>query len=94
MCIGSVDREFQRDAYLVKLCRHILQWSQQDLAEKAGITLQTVQNIECAEGRYERKPRWRINRAFANAGLSLVNHRDVPHIGISPALYEERGLLG
>lgn len=60
----------------VKAARELLGWSQNDLAEKSGISVPTIQRLEAAGGELggRRETAEAISRALTRAGIEFLNH--------------------
>jgi len=56
-----------------RAARALLNWSQSDLAERAGVTLATVQNFELERHSPYQRTLDRIVRTFADAGVEFTN---------------------
>jgi transcriptional regulator with XRE-family HTH domain len=59
---------------LLKAAREVVAWSQEDLAEKSGVSLPTIQRLEAAGGALGGRPetREKIMAALEKAGVEFI----------------------
>jgi transcriptional regulator with XRE-family HTH domain len=70
---------------LLKAAREVVAWSQEDLAEKSGVSLPTIQRLEAAGGALGGRPetREKIMAALEKAGVEFTNG-DEPGVKLKP----------
>jgi len=56
-----------------RAARALLDWSQSDLAERAGVTLATVQNFETGRHSPYQRTLDKLAATFAQAGVTFTN---------------------
>lgn len=59
---------------VIKASRHLLGWSQETLAEQAGVSISTIKRLEAGTAKLSRDATSRINRAFSAAGLEILQY--------------------
>lgn len=71
----------------IRAARAMLRWSQSDLAEESGISVQTINRLESMDGIVEgnRGTLKTIARAFTDAGIELISKGESPE-GDGPGL--------
>jgi transcriptional regulator with XRE-family HTH domain len=70
---------------LLKAAREVVAWSQEDLAEKSGVSLPTIQRLEAAGGALGGRPetREKIMAALERAGVEFIDG-DEPGVKLNP----------
>lgn len=59
----------------MRAARGLLGWSQNDLAQAAGVGLSTVKRMEASEGivRANAENAWKVRKAIQSAGIELID---------------------
>ncbi|WP_188261996.1 helix-turn-helix domain-containing protein [Azospirillum tabaci] len=70
----------------MKAARALIGWEQKDLAEAAGVAINTIRRMEAGDGPIKANAETlrKVERAFIEAGLELLNH-GAPGVRIRPA---------
>jgi transcriptional regulator with XRE-family HTH domain len=73
----------------IRAARGLLDWSQQDLAERAGVSKDSVKNIESGQTSPQMQTLARIKSAFEGVGIAFIEDE-----GVKRRKYEIRVLQG
>ncbi len=67
----------QIDSKQMRAARALLQWTQEDIAEKSGVSLQTIKNTESDRSYPHAKSMDAIQRSFEDAGVEFTDRSGV-----------------
>lgn len=64
-----------------RAARGLLNWSQEELAEAAGVSRSTVRDFECRRHELHRGTESLILRVLSEAGVAIIGSEPGPHAG-------------